>query len=89
MKTENVIERARRSAIRRSTWIFIFRDDMSTNLNDFIEGFAAASELDLAEAGEQWAGFSRQLSDREREEIEAGGYAAGLEQGTAFRALYA
>ena len=62
---------------------------MSTNLKDFLDGFAAASELDLAEAGEQWAGFSRQLSDREREEIEAGGYDAGFGQGNAFRALYA
>lgn len=57
-------------------------------LQNFLDSFAVAAELRRAEADEQWAGFSRQLSDAERARIEAGGFSAGAEQGEAFLALY-
>lgn len=56
--------------------------------NVFLTSFAAAAELKDSEADEQWAGFSRQLSDKERDEIERGGSRAGAREGAAFLALY-
>jgi hypothetical protein len=54
----------------------------------FLDGFAEATGLDLVAADGQWAGYSYQLSDWERSEIEAGGYEGGLAMGLAFRQLY-
>lgn len=54
----------------------------------FLAAFAAAAELKDSEADEQWAGFSRHLSDKERDEIERGGSRAGAREGAAFLALY-
>jgi hypothetical protein len=44
--------------------------------DDFLTAFAAAGEIDIDDAAEHWAGFSRQLSDSEIAEYESGG--AGL-----------
>ena len=56
--------------------------------DDFIAGFATATGLPRNEATEQWAWFARQLSDSDLRAVEAGGYDAGLEQGTAYTRLY-
>jgi len=52
-------------------------------MNDlFIVGFMEASGIfDIDRAKEQWAGWSRQLSDKEREAVEAEGYHGGLREG--------
>lgn len=62
---------------------------MHDSYDDFLDGFADTIGMDHAKASEQWAGFSRQLTRADREQIEAGGYAAGEEQGKAFLQLYA
>jgi hypothetical protein len=52
-------------------------------MNDlFIVGFMEASGIfDIDRAKEQWAGWSHQLSDKEREAVEAEGYHGGLREG--------
>lgn len=56
-------------------------------LPDFIDGFATGAGLpnttqdDRNEAKEQWAGWSRQLSDKQLEAVEAEGYRGGLREG--------
>ena len=59
------------------------------NKQEFIEGFAAATGLDFQQADEQWAGFSRNLSDAEIEREEAGGREAGERNGQQFNAMFA
>ncbi len=44
--------------------------------------------LDAQAASEQWAAFSRQLSDAAIARIEAGGYASGLREGKQFVATF-
>ena len=55
---------------------------------EFLSGFAIEAGIDESEAHDQWAGFSTQLDDDEREEIEAGGFDAGLAEGKKFAELY-
>lgn len=63
--------------------------DHKMNTTEFRDGFRIGAGLtSQSAADDHWAWYSRQLSDREREEIEAGGYDAGFEQGTEFRELY-
>lgn len=57
------------------------------NLTEFLHGFAAEADIAYASADAHWAAFSRQLSDWEREEIEAGGREAGREQARAWKQL--
>jgi hypothetical protein len=57
-------------------------------LQEFLNGFAKAADINLSEADAQWAGYSRQLSDHEREQIENQGQDSGFEMGTQFRKLY-
>jgi len=40
------------------------------------------------EAEEQWAGFSRDLSDKQRDEIEKQGWYSGVDQGKEFSKLF-
>ncbi len=54
----------------------------------FLEGFAAETNLSDSEADEQWAAFSRQLSDLERRRIERRGRKAGEIEGRRFARLY-
>lgn len=56
-----------------------------SNLSEFLRGFAETCGQRDADA--HWAAYSRQLSDDEREEIERGGYDAGLIEGQAYKAL--
>ena len=56
--------------------------------NAFLTAFAAAAHLNDSEAGEQWAGFSRSLSDSERELIENGGTQSGSREGESFLKLH-
>lgn len=60
-------------------------DDMNA---EFIRGFAEATGLSTQDAQEQWAGFSRGLSDAEIEFEEAGGYQSGVAQGGFFRTMF-
>jgi hypothetical protein len=53
---------------------------------EFLEGFNEATALE--DSAEQWAGFSRQLSDHERTRIELGGYEAGRAEGEKFREIH-
>jgi len=53
-----------------------------------MDGFQKAAGLSRAEAAEQWAWYSRQLSDREIRRIERGGFEAGLRMGEDFRNSY-
>lgn len=55
---------------------------------DFLDGFADATGFSREEANEQWAAFSRQLSDAEIKQIEDGGYDAGQDEAEKFRELY-
>jgi len=57
-------------------------------MKTFIEAFADTINLPPAKAVEQWAGFSRQLSDQERERIERGGESEGKRMGEDFNRLY-
>lgn len=51
----------------------------------FLYGFMVATGINnRVTADEQWAGWSRQLPDEERDEIEAGGYDSGYKEGKAF-----
>jgi hypothetical protein len=54
----------------------------------FVLGFMDATGLDSHEVADQWAAFSRQLTDGARDCIEAGGYEAGIIQGRSFREMY-
>ena len=56
--------------------------------NEFIAGFAEATGFDMQQADEQWAGFSRNLSDAEIEREEAGGREAGVRNGELFLAMF-
>ena len=59
------------------------------SLAEFLRGFAAEAGLaSTTEADEQWAAFSRQLTDDARDCIESGGYEAGKIQGQSFREMY-
>ena len=57
-------------------------------MSEFLKSFHAAAELVENEADDQWAGFSRDLSDRERAEIEDGGAESGAEMGRMFLAMH-
>lgn len=57
-------------------------------MNAFLDAFATEAGLRDSEADEQWAGFSRQLSDNERARIERGGTRSGQRQGREFLQLY-
>jgi hypothetical protein len=56
--------------------------------SEFVRGWIAATNHGRYEAGEQWAGFSRSLSDHERELVESAGFASGFEMGTAWNTMY-
>jgi hypothetical protein len=58
------------------------------NAEQFINGFASVLSYDIATAEEQWAWFSRQLSDNERDEIEQGGFDAGVTEGEKFNEMF-
>jgi hypothetical protein len=55
---------------------------------DFFRAFAMAAWIDWADARGQWAAFTRELSDAEREAIELGGSDAGDEQGERFKECF-
>ena len=57
-------------------------------MNAFLTAFAATTGLTDSEADEQWAAYSRQLSDVERARIEAGGTRSGVFLGGKFLADY-
>jgi len=59
--------------------VAIFQQD---EFDRFVSGIAATLHVARSEADAQWAGYSRQLSDAERAEIEAGGFERGREIGT-------
>ena len=61
---------------------------MIENIQEFMSGFANETGLGYAEADLQWAGFSRQLSDSDRQGIEAMGYESGKREGANFNAMY-
>ena len=50
----------------------------------FNEGFADATGSTLSEARDSWAWYSRQLSDSERNQIEARGSDAGWAEGNRY-----
>jgi hypothetical protein len=52
-------------------------NDRSQSEQRFIESFALSTHQTLPAAREQWASFSRNLSDTERDQIEQGGTMAG------------
>jgi hypothetical protein len=54
----------------------------------FITAFAEITQLSLNEARDQWAGFSVQLSDTERQTIEYGGEQSGYQQGALFNECF-
>ena len=58
-------------------------------MNDFISAFAKAAKLDdVNDAVEQWAWFSRQLCDSERQEVEDGGAESGEREGALYLQYY-
>ena len=66
-------------------------DKMKTynqNFTDFLSAFADTLAVTSQEASDQWAGFTRQLSDKERCEIENGGMDAGIREGRAFNEMF-
>jgi hypothetical protein len=58
------------------------------DMNAFLTEFAKTIGMNIQDAEEQWAGFSRQLSDNERNRIEARGARAGKSEGLRFLELY-
>ena len=56
--------------------------------SDFIRAFAIEIGASNDDAEEQWAGFSRGLSDKQRDEIESQGWYSGIDQGKEFAKLY-
>ncbi len=56
--------------------------------SDFIRAFAMEIGASNDEAEEQWAGFSRDLSDKQRDEIEKQGWYSGVDQGKEFSKLF-
>lgn len=54
----------------------------------FMLGFKTATGLSEMQAVEQWIGFSRNLSDDERDEVQAGGFEAGIREGGCFYAMF-
>jgi len=63
---------------------------MNTNYTAFIAAFASAAGIsNLAEADAQWAGWSRDLSNIERANVEAGGSESGATYGETFKDLAA
>jgi hypothetical protein len=63
-------------------------NDRSQAEQRFIESFALATHQTLPAAREQWAGFSRNLSDTERDQIEQGGTISGGLEGASYLELY-
>ena len=57
-------------------------------MNEFIEAFAETIGQSQSQAKEQWDGFSRQLSDRERQIVENGGRQSGIYEGKCYLELY-
>lgn len=55
----------------------------------FLRGFRDAAHLSMQDASEQWAAFSRQVSDAERRRIEQRGYGRGIREGRRWAAMYA
>lgn len=55
--------------------------------NEFIRGLALALDVDYSEASAQWAGYSRQLTDSAREQIESNGQDSGFEIGNEIKRL--
>ena len=52
--------------------------------NEFLTGFAVGAKLKTrTEAGEQWAAWSRQMSDFDRHSAEIGGWHCGYNEGDA------
>jgi hypothetical protein len=56
---------------------------------EFLRGFAStyvpqSMPKQKHDADAHWAAFSRQLSDQERESIEAGGFESGADYGTEY-----
>ena len=51
------------------------------NLAGFLNGFACVTGICSIRADEQWAGYSRSLSVPQLDEIEAGGFDAGVREG--------
>lgn len=64
------------------------KEQKEKSREDFLRGFVAATALHAIEADEQWSGFSRQLTDREVERAEAGGYQSGYSEGLKFNAAF-
>ena len=54
-------------------------------MKPFLISFEKTTGLNHIEAAEQWANYSRQLSDKDRLRIEQGGRAAGERMGQEFR----
>jgi len=50
----------------------------------FIEGFAESTNLTINEAKTEWAAWSRQLPDTEREQIENKGHVSGMNEGNRY-----
>lgn len=57
-------------------------------MKDFLRGFADGGSLGYSQADEQWAAWTRQLSDAERARVEAGGYPKGHEEGVKFAVFH-
>lgn len=57
-------------------------------ITPFLRGFADSASVSYKNADEQWAGFSRSLSDSERARIEKRGYASGHAEGKKYAVLY-
>ena len=57
------------------------------NLQAFIEGFAHKTKLTKSDGFDQWSGFSRELSDAERQEVEQAGFQSGVDEGQKFNEM--
>lgn len=54
---------------------------MESIYHEFLAGFGSVTELGRMEADAQWSTWSYQLSDEDRQTIEAGGREAGENEG--------
>lgn len=64
------------------------REHLEHQEREFFRGFSEATGLDEREAKEQWAGFSRQLCDSDRQAVEEAWYSSGVNEGECWKAKH-
>jgi transposase len=67
--------------------IYLAQTSAMSLFDEFISGIMDATGFHRVQANEQWAAYSRQMSDTARSDIERGGHSNGLTMGSEILAL--